>query len=80
MSKTYGAQLRELIDKKGINQLELAQEYGCKKDNVQKALKSKTMKPDTFDKWIRAINSLEQRKENQRLRDKLRRIKEIIEE
>lgn len=79
MKQTYGEQLREQIDKNGINQVELAKEYGCTKDNVQKALNSKTMKPATFDKWVQAINSLEQRKENERLRDKLRRIKEIVE-
>lgn len=80
MRQTYGEQLRAMIEKAGIKQTELARERGCSQDNVTKALRSRTMKPATFDKWVQAINSLELRKENERLRDKLRRIKEIIEE
>ena len=80
MKQTYGEQLRELIEKHNINRVELAREYGCIPVNVQKAMHSKTMKPDTFDKWVKAINSLEAKKENQRLRDKLNRIRAILEE
>ena len=76
----YGEKLRELITEHDINQVELAREYGCKADNVQKAMKSKTMKDDTFDKWVKAIEILIERKKNQRLQDKLDRIKAILEE
>ena len=76
----YGAELKRIINEQHINRVELAKEYGCTPGNVQKAMNNKGMKRDTFDGWMRAIEFLEAKKENQRLQDKLRRIKEILEE
>ena len=82
MSKNidYGAELKRIINEQQINRVELAKEYGCKPDNVQKAMHSKTMKRDTFDDWMRAIASLEVRMERDKYRDKLNRIRAILEE
>ena len=76
----YGEKLRALITEHDISQVELAREYGCGKDNVQKAMRSTTMKDETFDKWVKAIEILIERKKNQRLQDKLDRIMAILDE
>ena len=82
MSKTidYGAELKRIINEKQINRVELAREYGCIPGNVQKAMNNKGMKRDTFDKWMRAIETLKIRQERDKYRDKLRRIQAIIDE
>lgn len=76
----YGAELKRIINKQQINRVELAKEYGCTPGNVQKAMNNPGMKRDTFDDWMRAIKSLNQRMESQRMKDKLRRIRAILEE
>lgn len=82
MSKTidYGQQIKEMLREKGLEQKELAQELGTTYINVNKTLNGHTMTPKNYDRYLQAIIRLEARKENDRLRDKLRRIKEIIEE
>ena len=76
----YGAELLALLAAKGITQVELAEELGKTKDTIFKALHGHTMKPSTRDTYLAAIARLEARKENQRLRDKLDRIRAILEE
>ena len=76
----YGAELLAELTAKGITQVELAEELGKTKDTVFKALHSGHMKPTTRDTYLQAIARLEAKKENQRLKDKLRRIKAILEE
>lgn len=76
----YGQQIKALLIEKGLEQKELAQELGTTYINVNKTLNGHTMTPKNYDRYLQALTRLEARKENQRLRDKLRRIKEIIEE
>lgn len=76
----YGAELLALLAAKGITQVELAEELGKTKDTVFKALHSGHMKASTRDTYLAAIARLEARKENQRLRDKLNRIRAILDE
>ena len=82
MSKTidYGQQIKEMLIEKGLEQKELAQELGTSYMNVNKTLNGHTMTPKNYDRYLQAISRLEAKKENQRLKDKLRRIKAIIEE
>ena len=76
----YGQQIKEILIEKGMEQKELAQELGTTYINVNKTLNGHTMTPKNYDRYLQALTRLEARKENERLRDKLRRIKEIIEE
>ena len=76
----YGAELLVELAAKGITQVELAEELGKTKDTVFKALNGGTMTPKNYDRYLAAITRLEARKENDRLKDKLRRIKAIIDE
>ena len=76
----YGAELLAELTAKGITQVELAEELGKTKDTVFKALHSGHMKPTTRDTYLQAIVRLEARKENQRLQDKLERIRAILDE
>ena len=82
MSKTidYGNQIKTLLRSKGLNQKELAQELGTTYINVNKTLNGHTMTARNRDRYLAALARLEARKETQRLQDKLRRIKEILEE
>lgn len=76
----YGAELLAELTAKGITQVELAEEMGKTKDTVFKVLHSGHMKTSTRDTYLAAIARLEARKENQRLQDKLDRIRAILEE
>lgn len=76
----YGQQIKALLREKGLEQKELAQELGTSYMNVNKTLNGHTMTPKNYDRYLAALTRLEAKKENQRLRDKLRRIKAIIEE
>lgn len=76
----YGTQIKEMLIEKGLEQKELAQELGTSYINVNKTLNGHTMTPKNYDRYLQAITRLEAKKENQRLRDKLRRIKAIIDE
>ena len=76
----YGAELLGELAAKGITQVELAEELGKTKDTIFKALHSGHMKPTTRDTYLQAIARIEARKENQRLRDKLNRIRAILDE
>lgn len=82
MSKTidYGHQIKALLREKGLEQKKLAQELGTSYMNVNKTLNGHTMTPKNYDRYLQALTRLEARKENERLREKLRRIKEIIDE
>lgn len=82
MSKNidYGHQIKALLREKGLEQKELAQELGTSYMNVNKTLNGHTMTPKNYDRYLQALTRLEAKKENQRLKDKLRRIKAIIEE
>ena len=82
MSKTidYGQQIKALLIEKGLEQKELAQELGTSYMNVNKTLNGHTMTPKNYDRYLQALTRLEAKKENQRLRDKLRRIQAIIDE
>lgn len=82
MSKTtdYGQHIKALLIEKGLKQKELAQELGTSYINVNKTLNGHTMTPKNYDRYLQALTRLEIRKENQRLKDKLRRIQAIIEE
>lgn len=82
MSKTidYGQQIKALLREKGLEQKELAQELGTSYINVNKTLNGHTMTAKNYDRYLQALTRLEARKENQRLRDKLRRIQAIIDE
>ena len=75
-----GAELLAELTAKGITQVELAEELGKTKDTVFKALHSGHMKPTTRDTYLQSIARLAARKENQRLKDKLNRIKAILDE
>ena len=76
----YASEIKALLTEKGLNQKELAQELGTSYINVNKTLNGHTMTPKNRDRYLAALSRLEAKKENARLRDKLRRIKEIIEE
>ena len=76
----YGSEIKALLTDKGLNQKELAQELGTSYINVNKTLNGHTMTPKNRDRYLAALSRLEARKENQRLRDKLRRIQAIIDE
>ena len=76
----YASEIKALLTEKGLNQKELAQELGTSYINVNKTLNGHTMTPKNRDRYLQAITRLEAKKENQRLRDKLRRIKAIIDE
>ena len=76
----YGQQIKALLIEKGLEQKELAQELGTTYINVNKTLNGHRMTPKNYDRYLAALTRLEARKENQRLKDKLRRIKEILEE
>ncbi len=76
----YGQQIKALLREKGLEQKELAQELGTSYINVNKTLNGHTMTPKNYERYLHAITRLEARKENQCLRDKLRRIQAIIDE
>ncbi len=76
----YGAELLAELTAKGITQVELAEDLGKTKDTVFKALHGGHMKATTRDTYLQAIARLEAKKENQRLQDKLNRIRAILEE
>ena len=76
----YASEIKALLTEKSLNQKELAQELGTSYINVNKTLNGHTMTPKNRDRYLAALSRLEAKKENARLRDKLRRIKEIIEE
>lgn len=76
----YGQQIKAMLREKGLEQKELAQELGTSYINVNKTLNGHTMTQKNYDRYLAALTRLEARKEIARLKDKLRRIKEIIEE
>ena len=76
----YGAELLAILAAKGITQVELAEELGKTKDTIFKALHSGHMKASTRDTYLQAIARIQARKENQRLQDKLDRIRAILNE
>ena len=76
----YASEIKALLTEKGLNQKELAQELGTSYINVNKTLNGHTMTPKNRDRYLAALSRLEAKKENQRLRDKLRRIQAIIDE
>ena len=76
----YASEIKALLREKGLNQNELAQELGTSYINVNKTLNGHTMTARNYDRYLQALSRLEAKKENQRLKDKLRRIKEILEE
>ena len=76
----YASEIKALLTEKGLNQKELAQELGTSYINVNKTLNGHSMTHKNRDRYLAAIARLEARKENQRLRDKLRRIQAIIDE
>ena len=76
----YASEIKALLTEKGLKQNELAQELGTSYINVNKTLNGHTMTPKNRDRYLAALSRLEARKENQRLRDKLRRIQAIIDE
>ena len=76
----YGQQIKAMLIEKHLEQKELAQELGTSYINVNKTLNGHRMTPKNYDRYLAALTRLEARKENQRLKDKLRRIKEILEE
>lgn len=76
----YGNQIKAMLIEKGLEQKELAQELGTSYINVNKTLNGRTMTARNYDRYLQALTRLEAKKENQRLRDKLRRIQAIIEE
>ena len=82
MSKTpdYASEIKALLTEKGLQQTDLAQELGTTYINVNKTLNGHTMTPKNRDRYLAALALLESRKETQRLRDKLNRIRAIIEE
>ena len=76
----YASEIKALLTEKGLNQKDLAQELGTTYINVNKTLNGHTMTPKNRDRYLAALTRLEARKENDRLRDKLRRIQAIIDE
>ena len=82
MSKNidYGHQIKALLREKGLEQKELAQELGTSYINVNKTLNGHTMTAKNYDRYLQVLTRLEIKKENQRLKDKLRRIQAIIDE
>ena len=76
----YASEIKALLTEKGLKQNELAQELGTSYINVNKTLNGHTMTARNRDRYLAALSRLEAKKENQRLRDKLRRIKAILEE
>ena len=82
MSKNidYGQQIKALLREKKLEQKELAQELGTSYINVNKTLNGHTMTPKNYERYLQALTRLEAKKENDRLKDKLRRIQAIIDE
>ena len=76
----YGTEIKALLREKGLEQKELAQELGTSYINVNKTLNGHTMTARNRDRYLAALSRLEARKETQRLRDKLNRIRAILEE
>ena len=76
----YASEIKALLTEKGLNQKELAKELGTSYINVNKTLNGHTMTARNRDRYLPALSRLEAKKENARLRDKLRRIKAILEE
>ena len=76
----YASEIKALLTEKGLNQKELAQELGTSYINVNKTLNGHTMTPKNRDRYRAALTRLQARTENDRLRDKLNRIRAIIEE
>ena len=76
----YGSEIKALLTEKGLNQKELAQELGTSYINVNKTLNGHTMTARNRDRYLQALTRLEARKETDRLRDKLNRIRAILEE
>ena len=76
----YASEIKALLTEKGLNQKELAKELGTSYINVNKTLNGHTMTARNRDRYLQALSRLEAKKENARLRDKLRRIKAILEE
>ena len=76
----YASEIKAMLTEKGLNQKELAQELGTSYINVNKTLNGHTMTARNRDRYLAALSRLEARKETQRLRDKLRRIRAILEE
>ena len=76
----YASEIKALLTEKGLNQKDLAQELGTSYINVNKTLNGHTMTARNRDRYLVALTRLEARKETQRLRDKLNRIREILEE
>ena len=76
----YGSEIKSLLTEKGLKQNELAQELGTSYINVNKTLNGHSMTPKNRDRYLAALASLEAKKETQRLRDKLNRIRAILEE
>ena len=76
----YGLEIKALLTEKGLKQNELAQELGTSYINVNKTLNGHTMTARNRDRYLQALSRLEAKKENARLRDKLNRIRAILEE
>ena len=76
----YASEIKALLIEKGLLQTDLAQELGTTYINVNKTLNGHTMTARNRDRYLAALSRLESRKENQRLRDKLNRIRAILEE
>ena len=76
----YGTEIKALLTEKGLNQKELAQELGTTYINVNKTLNGHTMTARNRYRYLAALSRLEARNENDRLRDKLNRIRAILEE
>ena len=76
----YASEIKALLTEKGLKQNELAQELGTSYINVNKTLNGHSMTPKNRDRYLQALSRLEARKENDRLRDKLNRIRAILEE
>ena len=76
----YASEIKALLTDKGLNQKDLAQELGTSYINVNKTLNGHTMTARNRDRYLAAIARLAAKKENQRLKDKLERIKAILDE
>ena len=76
----YASEIKALLTEKGLKQNELAQELGTSYINVNKTLNGHTMTARNRDRYLAALSRIEARKENDRLRDKLNRIRAILEE
>lgn len=76
----YASEIKAMLIEKGLQQTDLAQELGTSYINVNKTLNGHTMTARNRDRYLAALSRLEAKKENQRLRDKLNRIRAILEE